>query len=822
MYSIEEIQQITNGKWVQHRHPGDSIVHFIYDSRQPIHKTGGIFIAFKGTNHDGHHFMHEAYAKGIRNFLISDTSCPSPSNANVLFVEDTLAALHQLASHHRGQFLHIPVIGITGSTGKTTVKEWLYEMLTPEMRVVKSPRSFNSSLGVPLSILRMDAHHELGIFEAGPAGPGQMAPLADLIRCNIGIMTNIGDAHSAQYPGLQSKIIEKLRLFEKAETLIYCRDHTIIARQIDRLFTGVSYCWSRKPGSPVRLHSTKRNPYGQTILEIEHAGQSQPYILQSGDAASIQNAMHVITTLLFLGFSEEYIRTKLLYLPQIQMRLELKAGIHRCLVLNDSYSADWDSFQLALNFLTQQANKPKRSLIVTDFVASEDREGELYKKMSEAINASGIHRVIAIGPNVASIASHLKSEISLSTFPDTRSLQNTMETDLVFENEAILLKGARKFHLESIAERLIERTHNTVLEINMYALAKNLKVYTNLLSGDTKVMVMVKANAYGAGSVEISRMLEYHGVDYLAVAYADEAILLRNNGITTKIMVLNPEVPQFDNYLRYDIEPEISSLRLLDKWIEFCKRAEGRPGFHLKVETGMHRLGFDRDAMPDLLERLKQHPELNIRSVFSHLAASGEAEHDAYTALQFKTFEEAYERIVSALGYRPMRHILNSAGIIRFPGHHYEMVRLGAGLYGIDSYLPFRDKINTVLAFKSRISQIKRILKGQSVGYSRGFIASHDMRIATISVGYGDGVPRALSNGKYAFLIHGQRAPILGSIAMDMCMVDITHIPQAREEDEVEIFGQQLPVQSMAHAAGTISYEIITSISGRVKRIYYY
>ncbi len=822
MYSIGDIKSIVQARWVQMVNEDAPVHHFIYDARQSFHGKTGLFIAFKGQNHDGHDFINQAYSKGVTNFLVQCSDRPFPEDANVLLVPDTLEALQSLARYHRSQFTDIPVIGITGSTGKTTVKEWLYEMLTPERHVVKSPRSFNSSLGVPLSVLRLEEHHEVAIFEAGPGGPGQMNALSDIIQCNIGIFTNIGDAHSAQYPSQENKIREKILLFKSASTLIYCLDHSDIDREIKAAFKGRSFTWSFNQEADVRVSDSRYDKFGHTHLDIVHQGETVTLVLPSRDRASLENAMHVITTLIHLGFPVDTMQEKLMSLPQIQMRLELKAGIHQCLILNDSYSADWDSFQLALNFLRQQETKGKRTIIISDFVASENKQGTLYRKLADAINASGVHRVLAVGSEIKALKGKLKSDITCQYYADTDALLSAMDTGLRFKKESVLVKGARNFHLERVADRLIERTHHTVLEIDMYALSKNLKVYTGLLESNTKIMVMVKANAYGAGSVEISRMLEYHGVDYLAVAYADEAIHLRNHGIRTPIMILNPEVPQFSNYLRFDLEPEISSLRLMDKWIHFCLSVDRWPGFHIKLETGMHRLGYEEKDMPKLLKSLQDFPRLNVRSIFSHLAASGEEEHDVYTQQQFQAFEKNYNRIVEVLGYRPLRHILNSAGIIRFPANQYEMVRLGAGLYGIDSYLPFREYMHTVLSLKSRITQIKNIHQGQSVGYSRRFIAQRDMRIAVISIGYGDGVPRAVSDGKYAFLIQGQLAPILGAVAMDMCMVDITHIPSAKEEDEVEIFGKNLAVQSLAEAAGTISYEIFTSISSRVKRVYFY
>lgn len=819
-FKIEYIKEHCNADFLNEDVFQDTIEHFLFDTRKLYFVHHSLFISYKGKSTDGHAYIQEAYSKGVRNFLVSDRiDISSYHNANFLLVENTNLAMQRLAIAHRGNF-KIPVVGITGSTGKTSIKEWLYQLLTPEMKVIKNPRSYNSTIGVPLSILSWRDWHEIAVFEAGPAAIGDMDPLVKMIQPTIGLFSNIGDAHSANFDKRSQKIEEKLKLFKDVEQLIYCRDHQEIHQLVEAQKIP-SFTWSTVNESEVFVKGKKLNREGYD-LEIMFKKQSFSIYLPYRDQASLENAMHCICLLLYLNIPFNAIQGGVKRLSKINMRMEMKEGVKGCTILDDSYSADIDSFSIAMDFLERQSTKEKKTLVITDFVQSENVNKQLYPKIAKYINGSSVSKVITIGRDINEITGLLNNEIECFSFDSTRDLIESLWRDIYFEDEVILIKGARQFELNLLTEKLYERTHNTVLEVNMYGLAKNLKVYSELLQASTKMMVMVKASAYGAGAVEVAKMLEYNNVDYLAVAYADEGIHLRKYGIITPIMVLNPEIPQFDHYTQYNLEPEIYSLKMLRKLANYLRLNDVKLKIHLKIESGMNRLGFIEDDIKELIQLLKANKQIEIGSIFSHMSSSGEEDKDAFSHQQIVRFMRSYDEITEALGYKPIRHILNSAGIIRFPEYHFEMVRLGAGLYGIDSYLPFREKITTVLSFKSRISQIKSIRKGDSVGYSRGFIAPKDMKIAVVSAGFADGIPRSVSYGKYPLLVQGKEAPILGPVAMDMCMIDVTDIPNANEEDEVLIFGQDYPVGGLAAAAKTISYEIFTSISERVKRVYYY
>ncbi|MEE9440081.1 MAG: bifunctional UDP-N-acetylmuramoyl-tripeptide:D-alanyl-D-alanine ligase/alanine racemase [Saprospiraceae bacterium] len=819
-YNTDYILKHTHARLLSTELIIDTIEHFVFDTRKLYFVDKTLFVAFNGASTDGHTFILDAYAKGVRNFLVSqDIDVTVFKCANFFKVNNTVSALQRLAKVHR-QTIDIPVIGVTGSTGKTSIKEWLYQLMTPELKVVKNPRSYNSSIGVPLSLLAMKDWHDIGIFEAGPAAGGDMDALVDMILPTIGVFSNIGDAHSANYNGITEKITEKLKLFKQVDVLIFCADHKKILNEV-KINHIPFFSWSEDSSAQVVLSRKNIKDEG-IILSIKYENKSFDVYLPYRDGASVENAMHCITCLLYLQFEIETIQTNISKLSRLNMRMEMKRGVRDCTILDDSYSADLDSFIIAMDFLERQSTKAKKTLVISDFVQSENGDGRLYHRISDYINGSSVQKVIAIGSGISKIETLLNDSIKFKHFKNIDYLLNDLWRETSFNNEIILVKGARKFNLERLTIRLYERTHNTVLEVNMYGLAKNLKVYSELLKPTTKLMVMIKASAYGAGSTEVAKMLEYNNIDYLAVAYADEGIHLRKQGITTPIMVLNPEIPQFEQYIEYHLEPEIYSLKMLKKLAFFLKLNDFKLKIHIKIESGMNRLGFVEEEHKELIDILKSTPQIIIESIFSHLSSSGEDDKDEYTHKQVERYIASYDLLSKALGVHPLRHIVNSAGIIRFKDYHFDMVRLGAGLYGIDSYLPFREKITTVLSFKSRISQIKSIKKGDSVGYSRGFIAPKDMKIAIVSAGYADGIPRSVSFGKYQLLVQGKKAPILGPVAMDMCMIDVTDIPFAQEEDEVVVFGNNYPVSGLAKAANTISYEIFTSISERVKRIYFY
>ncbi len=800
----------------------DDIQHFVFDTRNLYFAHQTIFIALVGKSTDGHNYIADAYEKGVRHFLVSmDIIATEYPKANFLKVKSTIDTLQELARLHREKF-SIPVIGVTGSTGKTSIKEWLYQLMTPQKKIVKNPRSYNSTLGVPLSLLGMRDWHEIAIFEAGPAAVGDMDPLVKMIQPNIGVFSNIGDAHSTNFISREAKIYEKLKLFSSVDTLIYCLDHNyihdIVSRENIPAFT-----WSTNPNSNSNVYLLSKNQqHNGYLLTIGYRDKNFDVFLPYHSKAAVENLMHGITCLLYLDFSISGLQRDIPKLSQINMRMEMKQGLKNCTILDDSYSADLDSFNISMDFLERQSTKEKKTLIITDFVESENASGQLYNRIADYINGSSVSKVVCIGKAILDIKILLRKDIEFHYFKSTLELVDNLWKRIYFEDEVILVKGARRYNLDLLTNRLFERTHNTVLEVNMYGLAKNLKVYSELLKPKTKMMVMVKASAYGAGSVEVAKMLEYNHADYLAVAYADEGIYLRKHGIVLPIMVLNPEIPQFDHYIKYGLQPEIYSLKMMRQLADYLRLDNLSLEIHIKLESGMNRLGFIEDDIDELIDILYKNKQIIPVSIFSHLSSSGEEDKDEFTHIQIKRYLKSYNRISQALKISPLRHILNSAGIIRFPEYHFEMVRLGAGLYGIDSFLPFQDKISTVLSFKSRISQIKKIKKGDAVGYSRGFIAPNDMVIAVISAGYADGIPRSVSHGRYNLRIQGKDAPILGIVAMDMCMVDVTHIPTVREKDEVLIFGKNYPVEGLAKAANTISYEIFTSISERVKRVFYY
>ncbi|MFN0013053.1 MAG: bifunctional UDP-N-acetylmuramoyl-tripeptide:D-alanyl-D-alanine ligase/alanine racemase [Saprospiraceae bacterium] len=818
-YSLTQIQHILRAEWLQKSHPEGRVELPLLDSRGVTAPAASLFFAIVGQRHDGHRFIGDAYRAGVRMFVVSRrTGLPDMPDASVLLVPDTLAALQALAAHHRAQF-HLPVVGITGSNGKTVVKEWLYQLTRHRHRVVRSPKSYNSQVGVPLSVWQIRAEHTLGIFEAGISRPGEMERLAQIIRPDIGIFTNLGPAHREGFPSDAVKLQEKMRLFDSANTLVVCADHPEIH--------SAAQAWSAaKPGRELRSWSKTGKPGslefrvssvdsgGHSTLEIQHAKLTIPFT----DAASIENACHCITALLAMGIPVSEFSRRLKHLEPVEMRLELKAGINRCAIINDAYSNDLASLRIALQFARQQSRADKMVLVLSDFLQSGKGKKQLYAEVAKAIAAHGVRRFVGIGSDIPVLRDQLPAGIPAAFYPDTAAfLQDLQRLD--FHDELILVKGARDFVFERIVRRLEQKAHKTVLEVNLGALVHNLNVYTRLLRPGTKMMAMVKAAGYGSGSAEVAKLLEFHQVDYLGVAYADEGIELRQAGVRLPILVLNPEPASFDALARYRLEPEVYSLTLLDELIRFASKNR-ELAIHLKLDTGMHRLGFVADDLPALAECLRTHPNLRVHSIFSHLSASDARAHDAFTHAQAAAFSAMYEPLAAALGYRPLRHIANTGGIARFPEYHFDMVRLGIGLYGIGAGA-LQEELQVVNTLKATISQIKEVPPGDTVGYNRNGPVALPSRIATISIGYADGLLRLAGNGRYSVLVHGLRAPTIGNVCMDMTMVDVTDIPAAREGDEVVVFGEQPPVQELAACLQSIPYEVFTNIAERVKRVYW-
>ncbi|MEO5673159.1 MAG: bifunctional UDP-N-acetylmuramoyl-tripeptide:D-alanyl-D-alanine ligase/alanine racemase [Chitinophagales bacterium] len=841
-YSIEEIAKIVRGKFLQ-KSPAPVIEHLILDSRKLNYTEQSVFFALRGVRRDGHQFIPDLYEQGIRNFVVCEDVAAMPS-ANVVKVKDTVIALQSLAAHHRKQF-EIPVIGVTGSNGKTIVKEWLYQLLSADYNIVRSPKSYNSQIGVPLSVWQMDNFHDLAIFEAGISQPDEMTNLAKVMQPTIGIFTNIGKAHSEGFLNIRQKVNEKLRLFAHSNTIIYCRDYSDINESIlsfraqmkksDVDFDGCRpFSWSREnPDADVQVKKVEKNS-AFTSISLLYKAAAFDFTIPFIDDASIENAIHCWMLMKYLSeknpsgsADEDVIRQRMLDLNRVAMRLEMNDAINNCSLINDSYNSDLNSLAIALDFLAQQKQHARKTVILSDILQSGMNEMKLYSDVNDLLVSKAIDRLIGIGPHISNQKSlyQLNKNLTAEFFPSTESFLSSFSGEW-FHNETILLKGARSFEFERIGKQLIQKAHETILEIDLNALLQNLSVYQSLLQPKTKTMVMVKAFSYGSGSFEIANALQFHKVDYLAVAFADEGVELRKAGITMPIMVMNPEQKSFDSMIHFHLEPELYSLRLLKQFLSndaINSRDDTGEGYpvHLEMETGMNRLGLGADDMDELLQILSGKNSLHVKSIFTHLAASEDASLDDYSKNQIDRFNMISTRIIKQLNYPVLRHALNSAGIVRFPEAHYDMVRLGIGLYGIDATDQLLPKLLNVSTLKTTISQIKKIKANDTVGYGRRGIANQDMTIATVGIGYADGLNRALSRGNGKMMIRKKLASIIGNICMDMTMLDITHIPDAEEGDEVIVFGNELPVQQLAEWVSTIPYEVISTISRRVKRVYF-
>jgi alanine racemase len=824
VYTIEDIALIVKGKFFSGTLKSAEIEELLTDSRKIAHPETSLFFALKGDRHDGHRYIEGCFEQGVSNFIVSDFKEEWKAlKANFVVVSDTLDALQQLATHHRDQFT-IPVIGITGSNGKTIVKEWLYQLMRDDKNIVRSPKSYNSQTGVPLSVWQLSEEHNLAIFEAGLSQPGEMERLEKIIQPTIGIFTNIGSAHDENFDNQNLKVIEKLKLFRSCETLIYCKDYNTIQLEISKvdflprklnLFT-----WSRKTKADLqigRVNKTSDETEVQGIWQNRFLKINIPFT----DDASIENAIHCWAAMLVLGYSADVIEERMTLLSPVAMRLELKEGINDCSIINDSYSSDIGSLTIALDFLNQQKQHDKRTVILSDILQSGKNEESLYSEVAQLLEAKNVDRMVGIGSAIARQQNHFS--IPKKFYADTDEFLRAF-SPMDFSDETILLKGARIYGFEKISKVLQQKAHETVMEINLNALVHNLNYFRSRLKPDVKMMAMVKATSYGSGSFEIANVLQFHHVDYLAVAYTDEGVELRKAGITLPIMVMNPEMQSFETMISYKLEPEIYNFRLLNQAAEVLQKHTGGDGFsfpvHLKFDTGMHRLGFEERDLNELIIRVKNTRTLKVQSIFTHLAATDESEHDGFTKQQLEKFERMSAVFQKSFSYPILRHALNSAGIIRFNEAQLDMVRLGIGMYGFASTWHEQRQLQHVATLRTTISQIKNIPAGETIGYSRTAKLTRDTVIATVAIGYADGINRKLSNGKGSMMINGKLAPIIGNVCMDMCMLDITDVP-AKEGDEVIVFGADHPVTEMSKVLGTIPYEILTGISQRVKRVYY-
>ncbi|MEN9331877.1 MAG: hypothetical protein RLZZ94_967 [Bacteroidota bacterium] len=795
------------------------------DSRKVVDPEHSLFFAIKGERHDGHLYIADLYAQGVRNFIVSDEAVAEQlPQANFILVMSPLNAMQQLAAWHRRKF-SVPVIGVTGSNGKTIVKEWLYQLLREDYSIVRSPKSYNSQIGVPLSLWQMEESHTLGIFEAGISQPDEMLKLGEMIRPTIGVFTNIGSAHDENFNDLNAKVVEKLKLFVHAHQLVYCKDYTAIHELVNSAGLLSSHCntftWSRKSKADLQIGRIAKHDHDteiQGIYKNQFIGIKIPFT----DEASIENAIHCWALMLFLEIPNEQISKRFELLSPVAMRLEMKEGINNCSVINDSYNSDFGSLTIALDFMLQQKQHERRTIILSDILQSGKSEEVLYQQVADLLSQKKINRLIGIGEAIARQSNLFNLEKSFynSTDEFLRDLNYAS-----FNDETILIKGARSFGFERISKSLQQKAHETVLEINLNAVVHNLNLYRSRLRPETKLMVMVKAFSYGSGSFEIANILQFHRADYLAVAYADEGVELRKSGITLPIMVMNPEEQSFDAMINYQLEPDIYSFRILNHFTEALKRRgeENITRFpvHIELDTGMHRLGFDENDINEMIIRIKNNKFIKVASVFSHLVASDELEHDQFTRDQIARFNKISMTLQSHFNYPILRHILNSSGILRFPEAQFEMVRLGIGLHGIAATANEQRQLQMVATLKTTISQLRTVAAGDTIGYSRRGVAQRDMLIATVGIGYADGLSRRLGNGVGKMLVNGQLAPIVGSICMDMTMLDVTGM-DVREGMEVIVFGQENSILEIAQQLGTIPYEVLTGISERVKRVYYH
>ena len=798
------------------------------DSRSLSFPETTLFFALPTKRNDGARYIEGLYTRGVRNFVLNEQQqkewCGTcMDDANYLIVPSPLKALQKLAEMHREQF-DIPVIGITGSNGKTVVKEWLHQLLSPERVIVRSPRSYNSQIGVPLSVWQMDERSGLGIFEAGISEPGEMRSLQNIIKPTIGILTHIGGAHQENFFSLQEKCMEKLTLFKGCDVIIYNGDDEFICNCVSKsMLSAREIAWSRKDMERPLYISKVEKEENTTFISYRYLDMDNSFRLPFVDDASIENSLNALAACLYLMLPAEQITERMERLEPVAMRLEVKEGKNGCLLINDSYNSDLGSLDIALDFMDRRATNGllspmKKTLILSDILETGQNTASLYRKVGQLVASRGVDRIIGVGPEISLCADRFGIEKSFYRTTDAL-IQDIVQGKIKLADELLLIKGARRFGFDALSELLEHKVHETILEVNLGAMVENLNHYRSYLKPETKMVCMVKASAYGAGSYEIAKTLQEHHADYLAVAVADEGSELRKAGITANILIMNPEMTAFKTLFDYSLEPEVYSFHLLEALIREAER-EGITNYpiHVKLDTGMHRLGFAPCEVPALVNRLQSQNAVIVRSVFSHLVGSDSPGFDAFTRRQIETFEAASRQLQEAFSHKILRHICNSAGIERFPGAQFDMVRLGLGLYGIN---PIDNSVmHNVSTLKTTILQIHDVPQEETVGYSRKGILQRASRIASIPIGYADGLNRRLGNGHCYCLVNGQRAPYVGNICMDVCMIDVTDI-HCQEGDSVEIFGDHLPVTVLSDALGTIPYEVLTSVSTRVKRIYY-
>lgn len=793
----------------------------VVDSRRVVFPKQSLFFALPGKRVQGQDFIPDLYAQGVRHFVVTEPVA-NLEEAQFWQVDNVLATLQAFAQYHRKQFAphQPPVLGITGSNGKTMVKEWLSQLLEQDCQVLKSPKSYNSQIGVPLSVLNLAPKHELAIFEAGISQVGEMQQLAAIIQPNWGIFTNIGAAHDSGFENTAQKIREKLQLFQQAEALIYNTDQALVHQEIQQWQPKGVELWSWGCSPTAKVPILQKQKGQQTQLTITWKGQQHLLHLHFIHAAAVENCLHLLVFLLHWGMPIGTIEKRLQQLQHVPMRLELKQGKQQCYVVDDSYNNDVEGLKIALDFLAQKIPSNslwKKGLILSDL--PELHSASDYQLIAQLLEQHQIHTFIGVGAHLEQYQALFNSLAHTHFYPSTQDLLKELEQSFPFYQAYILVKGARVFELEQVVDQLKKNLHGTTLEIDLQALSHNLQTYKIHLHPQTQLMVMVKASAYGSGSHEVAQLLEYQGVNYLGVAYVDEGVALRQHGIQLPIMVMNTAPHEFDLLCKYQLEPALFSIEVLKAFVDFLEQQQPTSPYpvHLELDTGMHRLGFIEQDLPALLKVLSDNSKLKIQGIFSHLAAADEPSHQAFTLEQVQLFEQWSNQLMAVLPQAPLRHLLNSAGIAHYPQYQFELVRLGIGLYGLDHSLP----LQPVLRLKTTLAQIKILQAGESIGYSRKGKITQTTRVGVLSIGYADGFLRGLGNGQAKVRIQGQMVPTLGNVCMDMCFVDLSQLPLAQVGDEVIIFETIADLEQLAKALQTIPYEVLTNISERVTRVFY-
>jgi len=817
-YSSQEIFEITKPELLNKSLIINDIRAVEYDTRKIFDGSDALFVAFDGNTTDGHQYIASAYTKGVRNFIITNIELDYSNykNANFFIVENAYQAIQKIAANHRNKF-DLQVISITGSNGKTIVKEWLAQCLSRTKNVIKSPVSFNSQLGVALSLLLIEENHEFAIIEAGISTLDEMQNLAEIIRPDIGVLTNIGDAHSAGFESLHEKLGEKLKLFAQSDKIVTSFNQDNIRSLINNIYKYKEILsWSSE--NQEAFYKVNFEKYSDhTIIGISSEQKSYEFKAPFTDDASLENIMQVISVLLELDIDETEIQAAIFSLDNLPMRLELKEGINNCLVLDDSYSFDIDSLKIGIRELNNNANDRAKSIIISD-LDKQNSSKDSYNKIAKILEQVQLKRLILIGDQLSKVLSEISPKTNFQSYPDIDSLIDDLPT-INFDTEIVLIKGARHFSLDKISNRINARQNKTILEIDLFALSENIDFYRKSIPKETGLMAVLKASAYGSGSQQLTSVINNKNIDILAVAIIEEAIEMRDSGVSKPILIFNPHADSLNLISEYDFEIELSNKTMAEALLGFVNSTNAKIKIHLKLDTGMNRLGFKEKDFP-YLSRVLQNENIIVKAIFSHLAASDDPSEDSFTKQQIELFDNWYQKLTTQYDLKPLKHILNSSGSLRFPNAQFDFVRIGLGLYGLDLANSSNGRLTKVHSLKSFIVQIKEVEAGATVGYGNKLKLKKAARIAIIGIGYADGLMRKAGAKAYPVVIKGQEAPLIGSVCMDLCMADISELEGVQEGDEVLIFGKNHPIEGLSAACETIPYEILTRVAPRVKRVY--